>query len=142
MPDEKFLGMPYPICPSSRGLLRTQSGVSQIKSDLLALILTNQGERVMLPNFGASLRRFIFEPNDILLREEVRNSLADQIKLWEPRVVIDQIEILAQPEPSDLNSADTLEEIDAILFIRILFFDPENIQEVEELRLEVPIPGV
>jgi phage baseplate assembly protein W len=46
-----FLGAPYPIIKSPRGLLRTQSGINQIKSDLLVLLLTEPGERVMLPEF-------------------------------------------------------------------------------------------
>ncbi len=138
---EKFMGMPYPICKNARGLLRTQSGVEQIKSDLLTLILTNPGERVMLLDFGINLRQFLFEPNDGLLEEEVRRAIDQQLRLWEPRIVIDQIEVTTQPERSTLHTSDDLTEQNSILLIRILFFDPENIQDVQELRLEVPLPG-
>ena len=138
---EKFLGVPYPITKHARGYFRTQSGVNQIKSDLLVLILTNQGERVMLPEFGANLRRFLFEPNDEILRLEVRNAIIQAIELWEPRVVIEQVEVTSNPDMADLDSDQDPDDREHVLLIKIRFFDPENIQEVDELRLEVPLLG-
>ena len=41
----------------------------------------------------------------------------------------------------DLDMNDTKEESEAILGIKIEFVDPEDISEVQELRLEVPIGG-
>lgn len=137
---KKFLGMPYPVCQHARGLLHTQFGAEQIKSDLLSLLLTNPGERVMLPNYGVNLRQFLFEPNDAALQSQVRNLIIAQLNIWEPRVVIEQIDITTQPARSDLHPEDRLEDQGTILLISILFFDPENIDTVEELKLEVPIP--
>jgi hypothetical protein len=45
----EFAGAPYPITKDPMGYFRIQSGIDQIRSDLLALILTNAGERPMLP---------------------------------------------------------------------------------------------
>jgi phage baseplate assembly protein W len=39
----------------------TYTTTEQIKSNLINFILTNKGERVLNPNFGSDLRRFIFE---------------------------------------------------------------------------------
>ncbi len=139
--DDKFLGVPYPITTHARGLLRTQKGINQIKSDLLAMLLTSQGERVMLPSYGCNLRKFLFEPNDSVLVAEVRNLIDTQLRLWEPRVVISDIEITTQIERNDLNISETYEEIDSILLIRIRFFDPENIREIQELKLDIPLAG-
>ncbi len=139
--DNKFLGMPYPIRRHARGLLHTQVGIDQIKSDLLALLLTNQGERVMLPEYGASLRRFLFEPNDLILRDQVRNFIIAQIAIWEPRVVIDEIIVQTEPSADQVGNQDTADELDSVLLVSIMFFDPENIQEIQTLKLEVPLPG-
>ena len=40
---------------------------------------------------------------------------------------------------SDLHPDDTGDEVEAILSIAIEFYDPEDINEVETLVLEVPI---
>ena len=39
----------------------TYTTVDQIKSNMINYILTNKGERVLNPNFGSNLRKFIFE---------------------------------------------------------------------------------
>jgi len=133
--------MPYPIVDDPKGLLRTQHGISQIKSDLLVLLLTNQGERVMLPNFGANLRAFLFEPNDETLAEQIRQNIIEQLRLWEPRVVINDLIVTTTPEDEDLNPDENNENDGAILFISILFSDLDNINEVEELKLQTFLPA-
>ena len=135
MASSKFVGCPYPIAKRARGYLSTSEGIDQVKACMLALLLTNQGERVMMPNFGCSLRRFLFEPNDVLITQEVKAAIAQQLRLWEPRIVIEQINISIGANKEDLNYRDTLTEVDSILFIQILFFDPDNIVDVQKLEL-------
>lgn len=137
----EFLGVPYPIRKTPFGFLYSQSGVDQIKSDLLALLLTNPGERVMNPNFGTALRSLIFEPNDPTLQLKARTMIINSIKKWEPRIAIKQITVSSTVDKTILNSNDLQQDLEHILFIRILFVDPEKIKEVQELTLEVPIAG-
>ena len=136
-----FLGAPYPIVKHPLGLLRTQKGINQIKADLLVLLLTEPGERVMLPDFGTPLRRFIFEPNDSNLVEKIKETISNSIRTWEPRIAVTAIEVTnSRSELRGVVSVnDPREDMDHILLIRILFTDFDNIQEVQELRLEVPL---
>lgn len=135
----EILGCPYPIVKTSRGFLATQKSIEQIKSDLLCLLLTNPGERVMLPDFGTPLRKLIFEPNDDVLADKARDMIIASIKAWEPRIVVQAIEVTSNIDIQSLNENDDLSTKDNILSIRILFFDPENIKEVQEIRLEKPL---
>lgn len=134
-----FLGLPYPITKNPLGFLKTQSGISQIKSDLLSLLLTNPGERVFLPDFGTPLKRLIFEQNDATLEIVAKNMIAESISKWEPRVAITDISVSSKTSSSDLNPQDPGQDIDNILSIKILFVDPEELSEVQELRLEIPL---
>lgn len=137
-----FLGLPYPITKDPRGFLRTQSGVDQIKADLLTLLLTQPGERVMLPEFGTNLQKFIFEPNDNNLLEQVKEEVARAISLWEPRISVENIEVYNGSDVVDsLNSNDLKQDVPHILLIKIRFTNFEDIQKVEELKLEVPLGG-
>lgn len=138
---EKFLGLQYPLVKTSRGIMAQKSGVDQIKADLLQLLLTNPGERVMMPSFGTPLRDLMFEQNDAVLEQKARQMIFDSITKFEPRIEIIKIEVTAQYNKDDLDSYDTGEEIDAILGIKIRFVDPENIQQIEELVLERPLGG-
>lgn len=135
----KFLGLPYPVVKNPLGFFRTQSGISQIKSDMLSLLLTNPGERVFLSDFGTPLKRLIFEQNDTALEILARNMIADSISKWEPRVTVQQIQVTRNIPREDLNPEDLREDIENILNIKIIFIDPENISEVQELKLEIPL---
>jgi len=137
----KFLGVPYPITRHPRGFLRSSFGIDQIKSDLLQLLLTNPGERVMLPTYGTPLKTLIFEQNDAHVESAAREMIINSINQWEPRITVQQIEVSSTVDQSQLDPSDPKEDLENILMIKILFFDPENIKEVEELKLELPVGG-
>ena len=139
-----FFGAPYPIVKHPLGLLRTQKGANQIKSDLLVLLLTEPGERVMLPEFGTPLKQFIFEPNDFIVTEKVQEVIADSIRQWEPRIAVSAIDVSnsSSDVSSSLSPDDTKTDAEHVLLIRILFSDFNNINNVEELKLKIPLGGL
>jgi phage baseplate assembly protein W len=139
MSTMKFIGLQYPLVKNPRGLLAQKNGVDQIKADVLQLLLTNPGERVMLPNYGTPLRKLIFEPNDDGLIAEAKKIISDSINAWEPRIVITNIEVSNKINNNLLNEYDTKEETDNILYINIKFVDPENISMIEELTIQRPL---
>lgn len=134
-----FLGVPYPTIKDPRGFWHSQSGVNTIKSDLLQLLLTNPGERVMLPEFGTPLRTLLFEPNDPTLAEQARNMIINSIRRWEPRIAVQNIEVTTNIDETSLNINDDNTQKDHVLFIRIVFVDPQNIKEVQQLTLQMPL---
>lgn len=138
---EKFLGLQYPLTKTARGTMAQKSGVDQIKADLLQLLLTNPGERVMLPDFGTPLRRLIFEPNDTTLETRAKQMIADAILRWEPRIVVENIIVTSRFDKNDLNNDDPGDDIGSILGIKIHFVDPENISEIQALELQLPLGG-
>lgn len=137
---KKFIGCQYPIFRSPRGLLAQKNGVDQIKADLLQLLLTNPGERVMLPEYGTPLRKLIFEQNDAVLIATARNMISLSVSNWEPRVQIKDIEVGAIRR-EDLPDIDPGYEMQAILKIRISFYDPGQIDVVYDIELETPLGG-
>ena len=61
----------------------TYTTKDQIKSNLVNLLLTDKGERVMNPNFGTNLKRFLFEgitDNNLeTLKDNILNSILTYI---------------------------------------------------------------
>ena len=132
-------GAPYPISKNSLGYLFSQEGISTLKSDLIQLLLTNPTERVMLPNYGTGLRKLLFKPNDEYVRLEAENLIKKAITLWEPRIVVSQIEISnGYNDSTRTQNESELNDNDHVLKILIKFFDPSNISYVEVLVLELP----
>lgn len=139
--SNSWKGYPYPIVKTSGGFFMHKMGAAQIKSDILILLLTYPGERVMLPEFGTPLQDLIFEPGDATLTARARQMIIQSIARWEPRVVIDQIDVTINPPTPYLNRDDDLTTKVAVMSIRILFRDPDILTQSQELVLEVPLPG-
>lgn len=90
----------------------------------------------MLPNFGTPLRDILFDPNDEILAEKAKQMIITSIKKWEPRVVINAIDIYSNYDEEDNENGNSSAHI---LYIKIMFSDPENISEIQELKLELPL---
>lgn len=138
-----FIGAPYPITKHPLGMLRSQRGVNQIKSDLLSLLLTEPGERVMLPDFGTPMKQFFFEQNDSVIVGRVREVIANSIRTWEPRIAVTAIEVTNSRDiaRSQLSPMESGESVDHVLMIKIMFSDFDDVRSVQELKLEIPIGG-
>ena len=55
------LGFPLGSSPDG-GIFSKKTGVDMIKDAVQQLLKTERGERIMLPNFGCNLRRYLFQP--------------------------------------------------------------------------------
>jgi phage baseplate assembly protein W len=81
----------------------TYATKDQIKSNLVNLLLTDIGERVMNPNFGTNLKRFLFEGITENNLELLKNNLTNSISVYVPEVTVTNITI----NPNiDYNSID------------------------------------
>lgn len=64
-----------------------------IRNSLNALFNTNIGQRLLLPEYGLNLNRFIFQPISYAGGTAVGNMIKDGIERWEPRVSVTQITV-------------------------------------------------
>lgn len=64
-----------------------------IRASLQRILMTEKGERVMLPEFGCDLNKYIFEPRDRILEVEIKAEIMQAIEKWEPRITIKSIDI-------------------------------------------------
>lgn len=75
----------------------------QIKANLVNYILTNRGERVFNPNFGANLRALLFEGIDDSTLDEIQNRIQNSISTYFPQIIINQIKFNTQPDQNTIN---------------------------------------
>ena len=60
---QEVYGLSFPLgSVSGGGFFSKRSGIVMIKEAVTQLLLTERGERVMLPNFGCNLRKYLFQP--------------------------------------------------------------------------------
>jgi len=65
--------------------------VSLVKQNFKNLLLTVPGERMMNPNFGVGLKRFLFENDNPLVYDSVAEKIREQVKKYLPYIEINDI---------------------------------------------------
>jgi len=85
---------PHPITKDLGRIKNEQS----IKQALKNIILTNLGERPFQPNIGSDVYASLFEPNDIIMEENLRFAIQNAIRFHEPRVNLIEVRITSFSE--------------------------------------------
>jgi len=96
-----WIGPSYPFRIGERGLFKDGTDIALIEGNILQILGTRKGERVMLPLFGSRIMDYIYDPLDHVTCALIRFELIDAIKMWEPRVVLDQQRTMVTPYPSE-----------------------------------------
>jgi len=79
--------------PFNKPFSSTYTTKDQIKSNLVNLLLTDIGERVMNPLFGCNLKRFIFEGITETNIENLKANLLNSISIFVPEITVIEIAI-------------------------------------------------
>jgi phage baseplate assembly protein W len=95
------IGFGFPMKPVN-GRLRYAAYEDDVEQAIQIILMTERGERPMLPEFGGGLRSFVFEPNapqtHRAIERVVRNALID----WEPRIAVDDVVVTADTTEPNL----------------------------------------
>ena len=83
------------------GFATTKNFKQVARQNLKMIVLTNPGERVMIPGFGVGLRTYIFENASNSLFETIRQKIREQVALYAPYVSIRSIQF--SQEKTDFN---------------------------------------
>jgi phage baseplate assembly protein W len=87
--------------PFNRPFNSTYTTKDQIKSNLINLLLTSRGERVMNPLFGTGLRNFLFEGITESNIENLKQDLNNSIEVFIPEITVLSLDIIPN---SDFNT--------------------------------------
>ena len=89
--------------PFNKPFSSTYTTKNQIKSNLVNLLLTDMGERVMNPNFGCNLKRYLFENINDVNAEKVKNAVLSSVGYYIPEITVTSIAVTPN---TDYNSID------------------------------------
>ena len=83
------IGMALPIQDGNSGYFsQTFDTLTQVKTNILNLLNTRQGERRMQPTFGSRLWNLVFEQNVDTLQDQAINIVTEDIFSWIPNVTV------------------------------------------------------
>ena len=96
-------GVAFPPHLDSSGQWAMSAGSQNVRESIQILLLTRLGERLMYPNYGSSLRTYLFSPNNPATRKSIEEEISNALKQWEPRITVDAIGVTQ--DPSDAQTA-------------------------------------
>lgn len=93
-PRLAFLGVgwSFPLRLDADGALGTSAAEQDVREAIRIILATEPGERVMRPEFGAGLSRFVFEPLSTTLLALIRTRVHEALVDWEPRIEVEQVD--------------------------------------------------
>jgi phage baseplate assembly protein W len=105
-PVPKKFGLHFPVGTSpknntnNKGYFVKSYGIDLVKNNLKQLLNTTPGERVMLPNYGIDLKKFLFEPLDERTFTSIRREILNGIKTYASEVSVTKLTVLSSNEVS------------------------------------------
>jgi len=75
----------------SNGFENNQTIIEVVQQNLKMLLLTSPGERIMDPNFGVGMRRFLFEQNNNDTHSRIKAKIKKQVSEYMSFVLIEDV---------------------------------------------------
>jgi phage baseplate assembly protein W len=93
--SEDILGIsiPFRIDRAAGGVAVQSDALEKLKENIIHILLTGNGERVMRRDYGGGVRQLAHDPNNEALKAIVQHQIARSIGRWEPRVELQSISV-------------------------------------------------
>jgi phage baseplate assembly protein W len=93
-------GVRLPFLPTEGdGGLDWLGGLDLIRQSVTTILDTEPGERIMLPDFGCGLRRYLMAPNTVTTRTGMANDIRSALETWEPRIQVLDVSVTHGDDP-------------------------------------------
>lgn len=133
MSRARWFGINAPFLGGAQNVLSRQVDERLIRNDLLQLLLTAPGERVMRPLFGTRIREFLFDNAVDQDLQELRQDIRTQIESFERRVTVTDVLVQSDPD-NNLLTIKVFGFLNVDRFGQLVGFQPEDLL----VELELP----
>jgi hypothetical protein len=96
-------GISFPPRLGTDGRLAWSAGAQNIRESIQVILLTEQQERLMMPEFGGGLKSFLFRPNTTSTYRLIQDRITRALARWEPRISVESVTV--EPHPEDDQAA-------------------------------------
>lgn len=118
--NREYIDIDLSFAAKGAGDVYKKTSVASVKQSLKVLLMTNRTEKPFSPFFGANLQQYLFELLDQSSTGQMKKSIIENIRVFEPRIDSNTVEVRFDIEP-DKNS----------LTITIIFNIVNSNEEVE-----------
>jgi phage baseplate assembly protein W len=92
-----------PSVDPTTGRLAEVGDTAVVAQALRMLLFTAPGERLMRPDYGCDLRRFLFAPNTVATRRLIAEEITQSVARFEDRVKLDGVDVTAAVDPAEVD---------------------------------------
>lgn len=96
-------GIGFPPRIGADGRVTWSTGPQNIRECIQIILLTEPRERLMLPQFGGGLQKFLFEPNTVTSHRIIQHHITQSLERWEPRIRLNSVTV--EPDSKDPQAA-------------------------------------
>ncbi len=89
----QYKGIAFPFRKSSSSFPAIATDDALIRDSIMQIMATQKQERVMRPDFGANVFRFVFANNDDFLVDLISTETRTALTRFEPRIIIQDVQI-------------------------------------------------
>jgi len=68
-----------------------------IRNSIVNIFNTTPGERFLIPEFGANLRKYLFKPVTESVANQIGRTVLNAVEKWEPRVTVEHVRVEGRP---------------------------------------------
>jgi Bacteriophage baseplate protein W len=95
-------GWPLLPVPGEDGTLDWPDPVASVRQMIEVILRTAPGEQLMRPRFGAGTAAMLHAPNDLTTRAQMHDGIVAALKLHEPRILADRVDVDPGPDPREV----------------------------------------
>ena len=93
-------GWSFPVDPGPDGQLDYAAGPEKVRQAIRIILETEPGERIMRPDFGCGLRRYLMRPNTVATRALIQHDVERALLAWEPRIRLTSVDVVPGDDPA------------------------------------------
>jgi uncharacterized protein len=86
-------GWAFPVAIRQDGEIALSADAEDVRQAILLLLQTNEGERVMRPDYGCGLHSHVFDPINTATIALIRHRVEDGLTRWEPRIDVEEVRV-------------------------------------------------
>ncbi|MCC7283149.1 MAG: GPW/gp25 family protein [Acetobacteraceae bacterium] len=95
-------GWPLLAVPDDDGVLLWPDPHASVRQMIEVILRTAPGEQLMRPRFGAGVAAMLHAPNDLATRARMQDAITAALKLYEPRIRAERIDVDPAPDPREV----------------------------------------
>lgn len=102
-----------------------------IQNGITNMFMFDRGERIIQPEFGNSLYKYLYEPITETTAKKIGNEIYNMFERWEPRVEITKLSVIPFPDQNQYN-IEVKYTVPSLNNARLVFSTAVNARRGEE----------